>query len=145
MDRIADRLALQDLVHAYAEGVDDGRSGDVAELFTEDCTFRAFAGPKGEARGRAAVEVLVGRLLATFRATSHHVSNSRFELLDDESATGRTSLYAWHAFLDDRPDGFLWGRYVDRFRREGGRWRIAERELRIAGEQDFGFAWIPLR
>ncbi|WP_229052375.1 nuclear transport factor 2 family protein [Aeromicrobium sp. Leaf350] len=143
MDRIADRLELQDLVHAYAEGIDDGRAEDVAAIFAEDCVFRAFAGPKGEARGREAVAVLVGRLLATFRATSHHVSNMRVDFTGEDEATGRTSLYAWHAFTTDRPDGYLWGRYVDTFRREDGRWLIAERELRIAGQQDFDFAWIP--
>lgn len=144
MDRLADRLEIVDLVHAYAEAVDDRRDGDVAALFTQDCVFRAFAGPKGEARGRDAVEVLVGRLLGTFRATSHHVSNTRLELIGPDGATGRTSLYAWHAFNDERPDGILWGRYVDRFQRVDGAWRIAERELRIAGEQDFPFAWIPM-
>ncbi len=144
-ERTADRLAIQDVVHAYAEGVDDGDREAVAALFTDDCVFRAFAGPKGTAEGRAAVEVLLGRLLGTFRATSHHVSNLRLDFVGDDEATGRTSLHAWHAFVDDRPDGLLWGRYVDRFVRTPDGWRLAERELRIAGERDFPFAWIPMR
>ncbi|MCL3819855.1 nuclear transport factor 2 family protein [Aeromicrobium wangtongii] len=145
MDRIEDRLAVADVVHAYAEGVDDGDCARVASLFAPDCVFRAFAGPKGEARGIAEVEKLLDRLLTTFRMTSHHVSNSRIAFDGADRAAATTALHAWHRFVEERPDGLLWGRYVDTFVRIDGSWLFAERELRIAGESEFPFAWIPMR
>lgn len=145
MDRVEDRLAVMDVVHAYAEGVDDGDAARVAALFAPDCVFRAFAGPKGEARGIAAVASLLDRLLSTFTATSHHVSNTRIAFDGPDRATATTALHAWHRFTQERPDGLLWGCYVDTLVRVDGSWLFAERELRVAGESEFAFAWIPMR
>ena len=43
---VADRLALADLVHLYAAGVDDRRFRDVAELFTETAELRLPEPPR---------------------------------------------------------------------------------------------------
>ncbi|KQY56152.1 hypothetical protein ASD11_16960 [Aeromicrobium sp. Root495] len=145
MDRLEDRWEIADLVSAYAEGVDDGRSADVAALFAEDCVFRAYRGERGTAEGRPAVEALLQKLLGTFEATSHHVSNTRVTFSGEDRADVVTALHAWHRFPSERPDGILWGRYRDTVVREGGVWRFAVRELRVAGEQDFPFGWISTR
>ena len=42
---VADRLAISDLVHAYAQGVDRRDPDAVAGLFTEDGIFSAYATP----------------------------------------------------------------------------------------------------
>jgi uncharacterized protein (TIGR02246 family) len=137
-----DRAAITDLITAYAQGIDDQRAEDVAGLFTQDCVFRVFEGEKGRAEGRAGVATMVRRLLSTFRATSHHVSNIRIELAGPDEAIATTYLHAWHRFADDRPDGLLWARYEDRVVRQEGRWLFARRTLRVVGEQDFAFPWI---
>lgn len=143
MDRVEDRLAIVDVVNAYAEGVDVGDAEAVAALFAPDCEFRAYRGERGTARGRDAVVVLLRKLLGTFEATSHHVSNTRIAFEDEDRASAVTALHAWHRFGPDRPDGLLWGRYHDTFVRQDGRWLFAQRELRVAGDQDFAFGWIP--
>jgi len=137
------RDEITDLVHAYAQGVDDQAADAVAALFAEECVFRAYDRPSGVAHGRHEVAALLGKLLGTFEATSHHVSATRVVLEGDESASATTTLYAWHRFREQRPEGHLWGRYHDRLVREGGRWRFALRELRITAHQDFDFPWLP--
>ncbi|MGB4135748.1 MAG: nuclear transport factor 2 family protein [Microbacterium sp.] len=141
-DRILDRLRIQDLVLAYAEAVDAQDAAAVAELFTADAVFRAYDRPKGEARGRPEVEVLIGKLVGSFRATLHHVSGPRIEFDSPTHAAGSVALHAWHSFRDDRPDGLLWGRYHDRYVRSPEGWRFAARTLVVAGNRDFDFPWI---
>ena len=138
-----DRAAIADLVLAYAEAIDRADAASVGTLFTQDAVFRAYDRPQGEARGSDEIHALVAKLVGSFRATVHHVSPTRVVFAGEDHATGVTSLIAWHAFADDRPDGVLWGRYHDRFTREGGTWRFSERVLRIAHHQDFDFPWLP--
>lgn len=140
---LRDRAEIADVIHAYAHGVDDQRAEAVAALFAEDCEFRAFDRPKGVARGRSEVALLLHRLLATFRATSHHVSATHIWFAGTDRASATTVLYAWHRFAEERPDGHLWGRYHDELVRENGRWRFARRELRVTAHRDFEFPWIP--
>lgn len=143
MSTIEDRHAITDLIHRYAEVVDDRRTEDLASLFTDPCVFRVFDGESGVARTHEEVRTLSARLLGSFTRTSHHVSNIRIALHGPDQARAVTYLVAWHAFPQSRPDGILWGRYHDTLTREGGRWLFAERTLRISGEQNFPFRWLP--
>src|SRR4051794_3788485 len=90
---LRDRHEITDLVHAYAHGVDDQAADAVAALFAEECVFRAYDRPSGVAHGRSEVGALLGKLLSTFEATSHHVSGTRVVLASDESASATTTLY----------------------------------------------------
>ncbi|MGF2949900.1 nuclear transport factor 2 family protein [Microbacterium alcoholitolerans] len=139
---VLDRARLQDLALAYAEAVDAGDVDRVAGLFTEDAVFRAYDRPRGEAHGRAEIRALMDKLLDTFTGTLHHVSGPRAEFTGDDTAVGFVSLHAWHAFVEDRPDGILWGRYADEYLRTGSGWKIARRALLVHGQQDFAFPWI---
>lgn len=141
--RTRDRAAIADLVLAYAEAIDRAEATAVGDLFTRDAVFRAYDRPQGEAHGSDEIRALVTKLVGSFRATVHHVSPTRIVFAGDGRATGSTSLIAWHGFADDRPDGVLWGRYHDRFTREGRVWRFSERVLRVSHQQDFDFPWIP--
>jgi ketosteroid isomerase-like protein len=135
--RLADRLEIADLVHAYCFHFDDNEPEAVAVLFTEDATLDY--GPEfPPIAGRAAIApVIAVGLERTFAATSHHVSNMRITFDGDDEASAVTSLYAWHRYRDGSPDGELWGRYHHRFRRTDDGWRIAELVLRAAGSRHF--------
>lgn len=137
-----DRAAVVELITTYARAIDDKDAPRVAELFAENCLFRVFQGPKGEARGREGVSGLVDRLLSTFTATSHHVSNIQVDLTGPDTARATTYLHAWHRFAEERPDGLLWARYEDELVRQQGEWLFARRTLRVIGEQDFALHWI---
>ena len=143
LSTLVDRQAIVDLVHDYARLVDDGRPDEVAELFTDDCTFRSTRGRNGTSHGREAVRARMRLLLSTFTATSHHVTNIQVRLTDPDRAEGLTYLYARHDFTENRPIGHLWARYVDVFHRTHEGWRIAERSLHVTGEQNFPFGWLP--
>ena len=117
----------------------------MAGLFTEDAVFSTSTGQRGTATGRSAIEARLGVLLATFEATSHHVSNVVFAFDGPDTADVETYLFAWHRFRGDRPDGYLWARYVDRVVRDGDRWRFASRTLQVVGKHAFPFGWIPYR
>jgi uncharacterized protein (TIGR02246 family) len=142
---LADRELIRDVIHAYCRHVDRQEASSVAELFTDDATFVTTAGRHGTAVGRAAIQDRMTLLLSTFEATSHHVSNTAIRFADPDLADAETYLFAWHRFPGERPDGYLWARYIDRFVRDGDSWRIAERTLKVVGERDFPFAWVPYR
>ena len=141
------REQILDLVHAYAQALDSRQPERVAALFTPDCSFRVFAGDHGQALGREAVEALVGRLLKGLAATSHRISNTVLTPPNDgddgvDGVDGVSYVYAWHRFADVRPDGHLWGRYLDRFVPHGEGWRIARRELQVAAHRHIDLPWI---
>lgn len=142
LQQLLDRARIGDVLHAYCRGVDRCAVAEVAALFTDDAVLTIAEGERGTVRGRDVIERRLTKLLGTFTATSHHLSNIQIELTDEHAATASSYLFAWHRFVDDRPDGYLFGRYVDRLVRFGGRWLIAARTLRISGEHDFPFPWV---
>jgi len=138
----SDRQELCDLALAYAEAIDAKNADAVVRLFSKDAVFRAYDRPQGEANGLHEIHALVGKLLSSFSATMHHVSGPRAHFSGSDSARGIVSLVAWHAFAEERPDGILWGRYLDDYARIDGHWRITRRTLTVHGQQNFAFPWI---
>jgi hypothetical protein len=79
---------------------------------------------------------MFGRPDNGFAATSHHNANVLVTFEDLEHASVRTSVYAWH----QRTDGgtpCLWGYYHDSMVRLPEGWRIAARQLRTLGAEDW--------
>lgn len=143
-DLVAHR-AITDVIHAYCRSVDTVDADAVVALFTEDCIVDYGPGLGTPTHGSAVLRDRLASGLPRFAATSHHVSNIEIELADDAtSATTITYLMAWHRYPDERPDAVLYARYHDRFVRDADRWLIAERILRVAGQQDFDIAWHPV-
>lgn len=139
------RQAIGDAIHAYCRGVDTLDAQAVAALFTTDCVVDYGPGLGQPTRGSAALAERLASGLPRFAATSHHVSNIEVQLAaDGMSATTITYLMAWHRYPDDRPDAILYARYHDRFVCRDNRWLIAERVLRVAGQQDFDVEWYPI-
>jgi ketosteroid isomerase-like protein len=72
----------------------------------------------------------VPKALAPFAATQHLLSPPRIEL-DGDVAHAETYCTAHHVYAPDDPggerDSIIGLRYVDRFERRGGQWRIARR------------------
>jgi hypothetical protein len=75
-----------------------------------------------------------------FQATSHHNANVLVTFEDADDATVRTSVYAWHV----RADGVtprLWGYHHDSVVRGPDGWRIATRQLRVLGVENWHSNW----
>jgi hypothetical protein len=134
--RLIDKDQIIDLVHRYSYGVDHRLYDEVVELFTEDCVVDygpAFAPP---VRSRAGLRRMFGHPDAGYVATSHHNANVLVTFEDHDHASVRTSVYAWHR----RADGItprVWGYYHDSVVRLPDGWRIAERQLRTLGTEDW--------
>jgi 3-phenylpropionate/cinnamic acid dioxygenase small subunit len=137
--QLVDKDSIVDLVHQYSYCVDHRLYDEVVDLFTEDCTVDY--GPSWPpVRTRAALRQMFGHPDGGFRATSHHNANVLVTFEDEDNATVRTSVYAWH----EQTDGItprLWGYYHDSVVRASEGWRIATRQLRVLGVENWHSKW----
>jgi 3-phenylpropionate/cinnamic acid dioxygenase small subunit len=133
--RLIDKDQIIDLVHRYSYCVDHRLYDEVVELFIEDCVVDYGPGIP-PARSRTSLRRMFGHPDSGFAATSHHNANVLVTFEDLEHASVRTSVYAWH----QRTDGgtpCLWGYYHDSMVRLPEGWRIAARQLRTLGAEDW--------
>ncbi len=134
---VADRLAISDLVHAYAQCVDRRDADAVARLFTEDGTFVAYATPGGAAEpaSRSTGRAQIARAIDTaryYRQTTHTIGN-HLATVNGDRATGETRCVAYHVLGDEGTETLMvWHiRYLDAYVRRPEGWRIHERVLRV--------------
>jgi ketosteroid isomerase-like protein len=144
IQQLVERQAIVDVIYAYCRNVDLVNAAEVAECFTDDCTVDYGPGMGTVTRGKDNVRDRLGAGLHRFAATSHHVSNIEVVFDSDDSARTITYLYAWHRFADHKPDAHLWAQYHDRFSKVQGRWLIADRVLKVAGQEAFDIPWYPI-
>lgn len=133
---LVDRHEITEVIHAYCERFDRNDPAGVAELFTPDASID-YNPDTPTLRGDELEASIAEGLATTFAATSHHVSNISITFEGADTARSLTYLDAWHRYHDGSPDGFLWGRYLHRFRRTPNGWRITELVLQGAGTIDF--------
>jgi hypothetical protein len=124
-----DERALRALVLAYARHADRREPERLADLFEADASLRMVwrggAVPPAESRGRGQIAKAVGQL-RHFVATFHLVGNHSIDVAGD-SASGEVYCEAHH-LASDGVDHVMFIRYLDRYRRDGGVWRFADRE-----------------
>jgi hypothetical protein len=137
-DELAAREALRDLVARYNALGDAGRLEALCELFGDDATLeldgRSCRG-RGEIRAlfeRAAEEARAG---GGVRALRHFTATHVIDLVAPGRASGR--LY-YQVLTDAGLDH--WGRYLDDYRFDAGRWRFARRRVTVDGQLAGGWA-----
>lgn len=133
---LVDRQAITELIYAYCERFDRNDPEGVAELFTPDALIDYNPDTPNIAGADLASTIAIG-LRDLFAATSHHVSNVMITLESNDTARSLCYVEAWHRYRSGAPDGFLWGRYLHRFRRTQAGWRITSLLLQGAGTIDF--------
>jgi uncharacterized protein (TIGR02246 family) len=133
---VADRLAIADLVHAYAQGVDRRDAEAVAHLFTEDGTFVAYATPgatepTSRSQGWSEITKAIG-MARHYRQTTHTIG-SHLAAVEGDRATGETRCVAYHVLGEEGAETLLvWHiLYSDTYARLADGWRIRERVLRV--------------
>jgi hypothetical protein len=130
---LADRLAIRELIDAYAHCA-DRRDGDGQKsLFTEQTHFAVYM----EGQGTGPTQVLDGRQALTpvfddlnrYQATMHFNGQSTIAL-SGEAATGESYCIAHHLFTEDGERKLMvaWLRYDDTFVKVDGVWLFAERK-----------------
>ena len=121
--RLADRLAIGDLAHAYAQAVDRKDLDAVARLFTPDCVYE---GRLGIGTIADALEALRGAFARYVRTM--HCMGTQVVTVDGDRGEVETACVAYHV----RPNGnhFTVGvRYRDEVVRTPGGWRIRRRTV----------------
>jgi ketosteroid isomerase-like protein len=132
----ADRLAIRELVDAYAHCADRRDAEGQKSLFTEDTHFVVYM----DGQGSEPTQVLDGREALTpvfddlnrYQATMHFNGQSTIAL-DGDRATGESYCIAHHLFTDngERKLMVAWLRYADMFVKVDGDWLFAERNLYV--------------
>jgi ketosteroid isomerase-like protein len=132
----ADRLAIRELVGAYARCADRRDAEGQKSLFTEDTHFVVYM----EGDGSEPTQVLDGREALTpvfddlnrYQATMHFNGRTTISL-DGDRATGESYCIAHHLFTQDGERNLMtaWLRYGDTFVKLDGAWLFAERNLYV--------------
>jgi ketosteroid isomerase-like protein len=133
----ADRLAVRELIDAYAHCADQRDAEGQMALFTDDTRFLVFmdataAEPTQELHGRESLGPVFDDL-NQYAATMHFNGQSTISL-DGDRATGESYCLAHH--LSVSQDGqrtmmIASIRYLDEFVRQDGQWLFAERRLMV--------------
>lgn len=124
--KLEDRAELHDLIATYFRATDDDDYGSLGDCFTSDATFAASG--FSEAVGRADVTELLKAARTGMGQTVHtpNYVQLTFEGLDE--ASGMVAAHLELGMVEATYFGAV--RYLDRYRREVGKWRIAHREMR---------------
>jgi ketosteroid isomerase-like protein len=133
----ADRLAIRELIDAYAHCADRRDAKRQMALFTTDTRFLVFmdaaaAEPTQELHGRESLAPVFDDL-NQYTATRHFNGQSAVSL-DGDRATGESYCLAHH--LSVSQDGqrammIASIRYLDEFVKQDGEWLFAERRLMV--------------
>jgi ketosteroid isomerase-like protein len=129
-----DRLAILDLVQAYAINADRRDADNFAACFAPDARLHVIDPSSAVLHrydGRDEIRTIPGRL-ARYDRTLHHVTTHHASI-DGTTATGVTYCSAHHITVGvdgTATNRVLEIRYIDRFVRTAGGWVIADREVR---------------
>ena len=128
------RESVRDLIARYTWAGDRGRFADLVECFTDGGVLDV-----GDHGGRwVGRDHITAELESVARRTAraggapgpvrHHVTGTLIADITSSSAAARSYFLVTTTIGPDH-----WGRYFDRFTVEDGRWRIAERVVRVDG------------
>ena len=133
----ADRLAIRELVEAYAHCADRRDSNGQMSLFTENTQFVVYMNakdptPSQELRSRDELAPVFAEL-NKYHATTHFVGQSTIFMLTDDRGTGETYCLAHHVTVDGGKRRLMLAslRYLDTFVKMDGAWLFAERRLYV--------------
>ena len=127
LQEMLDQHQLTRLVHAYCRAVDRGDLDALRDLYHHDATdaHGAFSG--------GSVDDFIGGLAAArphLRSMQHHVTTVNFAVSGD-TAEGEIYTVATHTLIAGARDVdvTVGGRYLDKYAKRDGAWRISERAI----------------
>jgi len=133
----ADRLAIRELVEAYAHCADRRDAKGQMALFTPDSHFVVYMNakdptPSQELHSREALAPVFADL-NQYDATTHFVGQSTIFTLTADRATGEAYCLAHHVTIDNGKRRLMVAslRYLDTFVKIDGAWLFAERKLYV--------------
>ena len=136
LQQVADRLAIRELVDAYAYCADRRDAAGQMALFTEDTEFLVYMDgssptPTQHLRGRASLAPVFADL-NQYEVTMHF-NGQATTVLDRDRATGETYCLAHHVKVEGATRSLMVAaiRYLDSFVKHGGTWYFSERRLLV--------------
>ena len=133
----ADRLAIRELVEAYAHCADRRNAKGQMALFTEDTHFVVYMNakdptPSQELHSREELAPVFAEL-NKYDATTHFVGQSTIFTLTSDRATGEAYCLAHHVTVDGGKRRLMVAslRYLDTFVKVDKAWLFSERRLYV--------------
>ncbi|CAN5188222.1 nuclear transport factor 2 family protein [soil metagenome] len=127
VQEMLDEFALRKLVHAYCRAVDRGDFATLRELYHQDASDAHGAFSDGGIAG------FLDQLAATrpyLRSMQHNITTVNF-VVDGTHAEGEIYTIATHtvAGRDHDVDVVVGGRYLDKYEKRDGAWKLVERMI----------------
>jgi hypothetical protein len=138
-DETADRMAVRELLDAYASYADRKLTSAQAALFTDDAIIEVYiekfgkdSKPAQVLHGRNEIESGIGKGLKRYTKTMHFNGQSTLRI-DNDQATSESYTLAHHFWIEnDKQMLLVQGiRYHDTIIRKDGHWLFSERKLVI--------------
>ena len=136
-EEAADRLAIRELIEAYAHCADRRDAKGQMALFTADTHFVVYMNAKDpkpsiDLHSREALAPVFADL-NKYEATTHFVGQSTILTLTADKATGEAYCLAHHVTVADGKRSLMLAslRYCDTFVKTDGAWFFAERLLYV--------------
>ena len=127
-----DVVALNQLAYRYAKAVDTCDVALFQGVFTADGRLRSYhpdaEQPFADLTGRAQLAAVSDTMRGMYGATTHMMTNHLVEI-DGDTATGEVLCIARH--LEGATSINVIIRYINRYARQQGEWRIADRQIRF--------------
>ena len=136
-EEAADRLAIRELIEAYAHCADRRDAQGQMSLFTADTHFVVYMNakdpaPSQELHSREALAPVFADL-NQYAATMHFVGQSTILSLTADRGTGEAYCLAHHLTIEGEKRRLMNAalRYYDTFAKMDGAWLFAERKLYV--------------
>jgi ketosteroid isomerase-like protein len=136
-EEAADRIAIRELVEAYAHCADRRDAKGQMALFTQDAHFVVYMNakdptPSQELYSREELAPVFGDL-NQYAATMHFLGQTTILTLTRDRGTGETYCTPQHLTVDGRKRSLMIAalRYMDTFVKMDGEWLFAERQLYV--------------
>ncbi len=125
VQELVDRTAIQETVLRYCRGVDRADAELLASAYHPDAVDEhGIAHFEGDAIAPGIIELVSGS-----RVSLHQITNQTVDLQGVGRAACESYFTAWQSMEHDGEERMLLalGRYIDRFEKRDGDWRIAHR------------------
>jgi ketosteroid isomerase-like protein len=137
VEEAGDRLAIRQLIEAYAHCADRRDAKGQMALFTTDTHFVVYMNakdpkPSQELHSREALAPVFAEL-NKYHATTHFIGQSTIFTLTRDRATGEAYCLAHHITVDGGKRRLMLAslRYLDTFVKIDGAWLFSERRLYV--------------
>jgi hypothetical protein len=123
--------AIRQQLYTYCRAVDRGDKELMRQVYHPDATDN-----HGVFEGLASdfIDLNIDEIMPGLKLTQHTLGNIMIEL-EGDVAKAESYVTAYHRVeqADGLYDILMWGRYLDRFERRGGEWKIARRQCVFDG------------